>query len=215
MLGRSVVERVADEAAGVARVALAPDAERDLHRYYDRSCSGERLEVERLDEALGRRARARPGIHAATWAKRVVVAPRLAVRRLVLHAEVAAARLLARERVAAHQLAQLEEVGHAAGALELLVQLAGRRRARVTSSQNASRSAADLVDRLGQPVAAALEPARVPQHAAERAVEVARGAPAARRASSRLERAPAPRPRAARASGAVLGDRRRAARPAR
>jgi hypothetical protein len=41
----------------------------------------------------------------------------------VLLAEVAAAGLLAVERVAAHQLAELEEVGHAAGLLERLVQL--------------------------------------------------------------------------------------------
>jgi hypothetical protein len=31
-VGAHVVERIADEAAGIPRVALAPDAERDLHR---------------------------------------------------------------------------------------------------------------------------------------------------------------------------------------
>src|SRR4051812_41488684 len=53
----------------------------------------------------------------------VVVAQRLAVRRLVLDTEMSAARLLALERVHAHQLGELEEVRHAAGLLELLVQL--------------------------------------------------------------------------------------------
>jgi hypothetical protein len=48
-----------------------------------------------------------------------VVALRLALLRLVFLAEVTAAGLLAVERVAAHQLAELEEVGHAAGLLEL------------------------------------------------------------------------------------------------
>jgi len=48
----------------------------------------------------------------------------LAVLWLYLHAKVAPARLLAGERVQAHQLAELQEVGHAAGALQLLVQLA-------------------------------------------------------------------------------------------
>ena len=45
------------------------------------------------------------------------------VLRLVLLAEVPAAGLLAVQRVAAHQLRQLQEVGHAPGALQRLVQL--------------------------------------------------------------------------------------------
>ena len=180
------------------------------HRY-DRSRSGERLEVERLDEALGRRARAAAGIHAATWAKRVVVAPRLAVRGLVLHAEVAAARLLARERIAAHQLAELEEVGHAAGALELLVQLAAPPGHASGRCQNASRSAATSSIALRQPLAAPLEPAGRP---------TARG-PSARwkslavrrpRSASSLSSRARTSARAARASGAVLVDRPAAAR---
>jgi hypothetical protein len=58
---------------------------------------------------------------------------------VVLFAEVAAARLVARERVHAHQLAELEEVGHAAGRLERLVELR-RCRARLRFSQNSARS---------------------------------------------------------------------------
>src|SRR2546421_7342457 len=53
----------------------------------------------------------------------LVVAPRLALRRLILLAEVATAGLLALQRVAAHQLGELEEVGHPARLLQRLVQV--------------------------------------------------------------------------------------------
>ena len=90
-----------------------------------------------------------------------VVAERLAVRRLVLDAEMAPTRLLAGERVEAHQLTELQEVRHAAGALQLLVQLlraAGN--GHVFPERLAER--ADLAERRGQPRAAPLDPARVP-----------------------------------------------------
>ena len=54
----------------------------------------------------------------------LVVAAGLAVLGLVLLAEVAAARLPALQGVEADQLAELEEVGHPAGLLERLVDLA-------------------------------------------------------------------------------------------
>ena len=53
----------------------------------------------------------------------LVVAHRLALGRLVLGPEVAAAGLVALERVEAHELAELQEVGHAPGVLERLVEL--------------------------------------------------------------------------------------------
>src|SRR6185369_3022298 len=83
----------------------------------------QRLEPQRFEERL-RPAPGRARHPYRHTGEAVVVTPRLALRGLVLDAEVAAARLLAGEGVAAHQLAQLEEIGHAAGALQLLVQLA-------------------------------------------------------------------------------------------
>src|SRR5262249_1763701 len=72
----------------------------------------------------------------------LVVAERLAVGRLPLLAEVPAARLAALERVEAHQLAELQEVGHAAGLLERLVDLlVPSRPATRTSFQTSSRRA--------------------------------------------------------------------------
>src|SRR5512145_1043869 len=56
-------------------------------------------------------------------AEALVVAQSLALLGLVLLAEVPAAGFLALEGVEAHQLAELEEVGHAAGHLERLVEL--------------------------------------------------------------------------------------------
>ena len=53
----------------------------------------------------------------------LVVAQRFAVRRLALHAEMRAARFGAVQRVEAQQLGQLEEVGHAPGFFERLVEL--------------------------------------------------------------------------------------------
>src|SRR5688572_16977897 len=52
-----------------------------------------------------------------------VVAKRLAILGLVFLAEMPTARLLAMERVSAHQLRELEEIRHAAAALERLIQL--------------------------------------------------------------------------------------------
>src|SRR5687767_2327677 len=97
----------------------------------------------------------------------------------MLHAEVAAARFVALERVATHELAELEKVGDAPGPLELLVQVAAPGDADVFPERLAQRGR--LVDRLLQPLAPALEPARVPQHATERAMEVVRGASPTRR----------------------------------
>ncbi len=53
----------------------------------------------------------------------LVVARRLAFGRLILFAEVAAAAFVALQRVEAHQLGEFEEVGHAAGLLERLIEL--------------------------------------------------------------------------------------------
>src|SRR5690606_5849833 len=55
----------------------------------------------------------------------LVVAEGLAVFSLGLGPEVPAARLGAVQRVDAHQLAELEEVGHSPGLLQLLVELGG------------------------------------------------------------------------------------------
>src|SRR5687768_13351943 len=57
------------------------------------------------------------GVHEA-----LVVALRLALFGRVLRPKVAAARLVAIERVDAHQLTELEEVGHARGHLQRLVE---------------------------------------------------------------------------------------------
>src|SRR5690348_4500421 len=89
------------------------------------------LELERLDMLLRLHALALvfPG---GGVAEVLVVAQGLAFGRLVLLAEVAAAALAALQRVQAHELAQLDEVGHAAGHFEALVQLfAGARHAEV------------------------------------------------------------------------------------
>jgi hypothetical protein len=51
----------------------------------------------------------------------VVMAKRLALGCLVLDTEVTAARLLTGQGVDAHEFAELEEVGHTAGALKRLV----------------------------------------------------------------------------------------------
>src|SRR5471032_838256 len=82
------------------------------------------LVVERLDVAERGLAGALefPG---GDVAELLVVTLALAVGILVLLAEMAAATLLARERVEAHQLAEFEEVGHAAGLLERLVERVG------------------------------------------------------------------------------------------
>jgi DNA-binding transcriptional LysR family regulator len=53
-----------------------------------------------------------------------IVTPCVTVWRLVLDADVAATRLLATQCVPTHQLTELEEISHAPGALEFLVQLA-------------------------------------------------------------------------------------------
>ena len=123
--GRTSVERVADEAAGLPRIALPPDPERDLHDGLTRTTA--RAGRARRSGAAPPGARAHgpscAGHPGRDMGEARVVAERLAVGRLVLLPEVAAAGLLARERVAAHQLAQLEEVGHPARPLQLLVEL--------------------------------------------------------------------------------------------
>jgi hypothetical protein len=53
-----------------------------------------------------------------------IVTPCVTVWRLVLDADVAATRLLASQCFPTHQLTELEEISHARGALEFLVQLA-------------------------------------------------------------------------------------------
>ena len=58
----------------------------------------------------------------------VVVAQRLAIPRLVLDAEVRPARLLTMQRIDAHQLRELQEIGDASGALQLLIELLARAR---------------------------------------------------------------------------------------
>ena len=52
----------------------------------------------------------------------LVVAKRLALRRLAFDTEVAAARFPSFQSINAHELAQLDEVSHAAGLFERLVQ---------------------------------------------------------------------------------------------
>ena len=115
-----------------------------------------------------------------------VIAERLAVRRLVLDTEITAARFLTGERVETHQLAELQEVGHAAGALQLLVQLvhaAGN--GHVYPERFAKR--ADLVEGLRQFRAAPLRSRTRPT------------APSAERQWNTLARAPFPaRPAASR-----------------
>src|SRR4029450_12626912 len=69
---------------------------------------GERLELQRLHEALGHPA-GRGGHPRRDVSELLVVAERLAVGCLVFHAEVTATGLLAGEGVTAHQLAPLEE----------------------------------------------------------------------------------------------------------
>jgi hypothetical protein len=56
--------------------------------------------------------------------KALIVALRLTLRRLMLDAEMAATGLLAREGIMAHQLGKLQEVRHAPGVLERLVEVA-------------------------------------------------------------------------------------------
>ena len=121
--------------------------------------------------------------HAATWAKLLVVAQRLALLGLVLGAEVTAAALLALQRVTAHQHPELEEVvdpagllqrlvdrGPAAGHLEVLLELLVQRR--------------DLRQRLLQALLGALHAAVLPDDPAELAVEVVGRAGAADRRGS-------------------------------
>ena len=103
----------------------------------------------------------------------LVVAPRLALGRLVLLAEVPAARLLAVERVAAHQLAELEEVGDASGLLEGLVEVVGAAR----DPEVLPEALPDLGDRRERPLETrpvARHAALVPHHAAELDVEAVR-----------------------------------------
>jgi hypothetical protein len=80
------------------------------------------LEPERLlvKPGLAIRAEILPG---GDIGKAVVVAPRFTILRLILFTKVAAARLLAKQGVAAHELTQLQEVRHASGLLERLVEL--------------------------------------------------------------------------------------------
>src|SRR5882672_363946 len=83
-----------------------------------------KLVVERLGVAQRSLALALvfPGGHVGEL---LVVAFALAVGPLVFLAEVAAGALLAGERIAAQQLAEVDEVGHAAGLLERLVERVG------------------------------------------------------------------------------------------
>ncbi len=75
----------------------------------------------------GRRLHPGPDTPRPRRTNMVVVAQRFAVGGLILFAEMAAAGLVAIERIDAHQFAQLEEIGHAAGLLERLVDLVGAR----------------------------------------------------------------------------------------
>ena len=101
-----------------------------------------------------------------------VVALALAVRVLVLLAEVAAAAFLAGKRVAAHQFAELEEVGHAAGLFEGLVERVGRAgHADVRPEFLAQRR--DLLQRLFEPLLRARHAAEFPHELAEALVIVA------------------------------------------
>ena len=210
MSGRTSSSVVADEAAARRRVALPPDPERDLHRIRTIARAAAASRTERLDEAL----RARPGRrghpHRHVGEARVV-APRLAVRGLVLDAEVAAARFLAGERVAAHQLAELEEVGDAARPLELLVELAPGRRARARRPRTPRAARATSSIALAQPRRGCARARRRPR-AAGRARGGSRSRCAGRAmASSRSIRACDLARRRARL-GAVLGRPARAAR---
>ena len=76
----------------------------------------------------------------------------------------------------AHQLAELEEVGHAAGRLEGLVQLVARRPATLTFFQNSSRSAGICLQRLLEARLVAGHAAVFPHDLAELAVERVDGA---------------------------------------
>src|SRR5207244_9774940 len=114
-----------------------------------------------------------PGRHVA---KALIVAPRLALRRLVLLAEVAAARLLAPQGVVTHQLGELEEVGHAAGVLERLVQLLALA-ADVQVTSKPFRERRDFLESLLQALNVPRHAALVPHQPAPPAVEGDRGWP--------------------------------------
>src|SRR3989338_8248909 len=95
-------------------------------------------------------------------------------RRLVLDAKVAAARFLAVERILAEQLGKLQEVGHAAGLLERLVEL-------FTMAQHGHilperlPDAGNLRQRAGQTLAASLHAALIPHELAQLPVELIDG----------------------------------------
>ena len=108
---------------------------------------------------------------AATWQKFSSLRFASPSGRLVLDAEVAAAGLVALEGVEAHELAELEEVGHAAGVLERLVELLRRRRGRVTFFQNSSRRPGIFAERLLEALLVARHAAVLPHDLAELAVE--------------------------------------------
>src|SRR5690348_15425810 len=88
----------------------------------------------------------------------------------MLDPKVAAARLFAVERVDAHQLRELEEVGDATGALELLIELfAGARDMEIRPELVAELR--DELERGLQPLGAARHPAILPHDLAELAME--------------------------------------------
>ena len=105
----------------------------------------------------------------------LVVAQSLAVRRLVFDAEVAAAGLVALESIHAHELAEVDEIRHAPGFLQRLVEF-------VVVTQNTHvfpEFLADLVeflDRLLQALLAARHAALVPQQKPHLAMEAVHGA---------------------------------------
>src|SRR5437867_10455415 len=112
-------------------------------------------------------------------AEALVVTLRLALRRLILFAEVTAARLLALQGVVTHQLGELEEVGHAAGVLERLVELFTLA-AHVNILPELVAQHADPSHRLLQPRSVPRHPAFVPHQSTELAMEGVDRLPTAR-----------------------------------
>src|ERR1700733_7818099 len=105
----------------------------------------------------------------------LVIALRLAFRRLILFAEVAAARFVALQGVDAHQLTKLEEIGHTTGLFEALVQVIAAAR-NVDVLPELIAESADLAYGLLQSGRSARHAAFVPHDFAEFAMEGVDGA---------------------------------------